>query len=206
MSGHYYTVARHNHPAGSWWYYNDTVRRAIRNEDIDVRTPQGFALDESYVLFYERRLGGGVAQPAQVVTAASGGGSIGCGKIAGEHASPTDMQFNSQGPAGTLRTATRPRETIPKATGLPDGKINQCAHAKNSSRWPSDSVNPIVGKTPASFAPAASTTPNTAPPEAWQEEHERKKRRLEPEDIPEGVRRGKIGNTACQTQSSPCSL
>ena len=46
--GHYFTVCRHELPAGRWWYYNDTVRRLATAED-DLG-------DDSlvYLCFYER--------------------------------------------------------------------------------------------------------------------------------------------------------
>ena len=33
-NGHYYTLCRHQHSQGEWWYYNDTVRRAMRSSDV----------------------------------------------------------------------------------------------------------------------------------------------------------------------------
>ena len=32
-TGHYYTICRHAHAGGDWWYYNDIHRRLARPED-----------------------------------------------------------------------------------------------------------------------------------------------------------------------------
>ena len=47
-SGHYYTVCRHEHATGNWWYYNDICRRVARPED---ERPSNARV---YLCFYER--------------------------------------------------------------------------------------------------------------------------------------------------------
>ena len=46
-SGHYFTIARHDRPEGSWWLYNDNLRRLVRPEDS---TPPR----KAYLCVYER--------------------------------------------------------------------------------------------------------------------------------------------------------
>ena len=47
-SGHYFTICRHDCPAGCFWYYNNSIRRLERAED-DIN-----ADSRVYVCVYER--------------------------------------------------------------------------------------------------------------------------------------------------------
>ena len=47
--GHYITCARHDTSGGTWWYYNDTVRRLATSSERDSTN-----LNKSYILFNEK--------------------------------------------------------------------------------------------------------------------------------------------------------
>ena len=60
--GHYYTVCRHNHADGDWWYYNNDERRLVREKDENQADRA-----RVYMCFYER-----VDHDAQVHVVADG--------------------------------------------------------------------------------------------------------------------------------------